>query len=115
MKCLLTSAPVLCFYDPRPEATVQCDASMSGLGACLLQDGNPVMYCFCALTSAETAYSQLEELLAITFALVRLDQFLYARPVTVITDHKPLVTIQSKPLGDAPLRLTANADDHSTL
>ena len=106
VKCLLTSAPVLRFYDPRREATVQCDASMSGLGACLLQDGNPVMYCSRALTSAETAYSQIEkELLAITFALVRLDQFLYARPVTVITDHKPLVAIQSKPLGDAPLRL----------
>ena len=106
VKCLLTSAPVLRFYDPRREATVQCDASMSGLGACLLQDGNPVMYCSRALTSAEKAYSQIEkELLAITFALVRLDQFVYARPVTVVTDHKPLVAIQFKPLGDAPLRL----------
>ena len=104
--CLLTSAPVLKFYDPRLEATVQCDASMSGLGACLLQEGNPVIYCSRALTTAEKAYSQIEkELLAITFALTRLDQFLYARPVTVVTDHKPLVAIQSKPLGDAPLRL----------
>ena len=106
VKCLITTAPVLRFYDPRREATVQCDASMSGLGACLFQDGNPVMYCSRALTSAEKAYSQIEkELLAITYALVRLDQFLYARPVTVITDHKPLVAIQTKPLGDAPLRL----------
>ena len=106
VKGLLTSAPVLHFYDPRREATVQCDASMSGLGACLLQDDNPVIYCSRALTSAEKAYSQIEkELLSITFALTRLDQFLYARPVTVITDHKPLVAIQHKPLGDAPLRL----------
>ena len=103
---LLTSAPVLSFYDPSLEATVQCDASMSGLGACLLQEGKPVIYCSRALTTAEKAYSQIEkELLAITFALTRLDQFLYARPVTVVTDHKPLVAIQSKPLGDAPLRL----------
>ena len=104
--CLLTSAPVLRFYDPSLEATVQCDASMSGMGACLMQEGNPVIYCSRALTTAEKAYSQIEkELLAITFALTRLDQFLYARPVTVVSDHKPLVAIQSKSLSDAPLRL----------
>ena len=61
IKCLLTTAPVLRFYDPRREATVQCDASMSGLGVCLLQDGNPVMYRSRALTSAEKAYSQIEK------------------------------------------------------
>ena len=72
----------------------------------ILQDGNPVMHCSRALTTAEKVFSEIEkELLSITFALTRLDQFLYARPVTVVTDHKPLVAIQYKPLGDAPLRL----------
>ena len=103
---LLTTAPVLKYYDPHDEATVQCDASSHGLGAVLMQRGNPVMYCSRSLTVAERAYSQIEkELLAITFALTRLDQYLYGRPVTVETDHKPLVAIHNKPLSDAPLRL----------
>ena len=106
VKSLLTSSPVLRFYDPLLEATVQCYASMSGLGAVLLKEGNPVMYCSRALSQAEKSYSQIEkELLAITFALTRLDQFLYGRSVTVESDHKPLVAIQAKALGDAPLRL----------
>ena len=103
---LLTTAPVLRFYDPHEEATVQCDASSHGLGAVLMQRGNPVMYCSRSLTTCEQAYSQIEkELLAITFALTRLDQYLYGRPVTVETDHKPLVAIHHKPLSEAPLRL----------
>ena len=106
VKVLLTSAPVLRFYDPRREATVQCDASKAGLGAVLLQDGHPVMYCSRSLTCAEQAYSQIEkELLAIVFAMTRLDQFVYGRTVTVQSDHKPLEAIMCKPLGDAPLRL----------
>ena len=103
---LLTTAPVLKFYDPRDEATVQCDASSHGLGAVLMQRGNPVTYCSRSLTACERAYSQIEkELLAITFAFTRLDQYVYGRPVTVETDHKPLVAIHNKPLSDAPLRL----------
>ena len=98
VKGLLTSAPVLRFYDPRREATVQCDASKAGLGAVLLQEGHPVMYCSRSLTQAETAYSQIEkELLAIVFAMTRLDQFVYGRPVTVQSDHKPLEAIMTKP------------------
>ena len=106
VKMLLTSAPVLKFYDPHSPATVQCDASSYGLGAVLLQGGQPVTYCSRSLTSCEIAYSQLEkELLAISFALTRLDQYVYGRHLTVETDHKPLVPIMAKPLCDAPLRL----------
>ena len=106
VKRLLTTAPVLRFYKPTADATVQCDASSYGLGAVLLQHGQPVTYCSRSLTSCETAYSQLEkELLAIAFAMTRLDHYVYGRRVTVETDHKPLVSIMSKPLCDAPLRL----------
>ena len=106
VKLLLTTAPVLKFYNPRAEATIQCDASSFGLGAVLLQEGRPVTYCSRSLTSCETAYSQIEkELLAIAFSMTRLDQYVYGRRVTVETDHKPLVPIMAKPLCDAPLRL----------
>ena len=41
---LVTEAPVLSYYDPSKELTIQCDASQSGLGAALLQNGIPIEY-----------------------------------------------------------------------
>ena len=38
----LSTAPVLRYYDVNKEVTIQADASMSGLGAALMQDGQPV-------------------------------------------------------------------------
>ena len=38
---LVTEAPVLCYYDPSQNLTIQCDASQSGLGAAILQNGRP--------------------------------------------------------------------------
>ena len=62
--CPVTRTPVL-----NEEVTIQCDASLSGLGAALLQKGQPVAYASRALTPAETRYAQIEkELLAIVFA-----------------------------------------------
>ena len=49
--------------------TLQCDASQSGLGTTLMQNGQPVAYASRALTMMETQYAQIEkELLAIVFA-----------------------------------------------
>ena len=44
IKKFLTETPVLRYYDVNKPITVQCDASQSGLGAVLLQDGQPVCY-----------------------------------------------------------------------
>ena len=42
IKHALTSEPVLLrYFDPEKEVTLQCDASKSGLGACIMQDGQP--------------------------------------------------------------------------
>ena len=38
IKQLATQAPILTYYDPQKPLTIQCDASQSGLGSCLLQD-----------------------------------------------------------------------------
>ena len=71
---MVTNAPVLCFYSLHDEVTIQCNASQSGLGAALLQNGQPVAYSSRALTSAETHYAQIEkELLAIVFACQHYD------------------------------------------
>ena len=45
------------------------------------------------------------EMLAICFALQRFDTYVYAKDVTVETDHKPLLSIVKKPLTTAPKRL----------
>jgi len=42
---------------------------------------------------------------AIVFAAKRFQQYVYGRPVTVQSDHKPLEVIVHKPLSKAPARL----------
>ena len=67
---LVTEAPVLAFYDPSSELTIQCDSSQKGLGAVLTQNGRPIAYASRALTDTETRYAQIEkEMLAIVFSL----------------------------------------------
>ena len=61
MKRLVSEAPVLRFYDPDNELSIQCDASQTGLGAALLQDGQPLAFVSRALTDTETRYAQLEK------------------------------------------------------
>ncbi len=106
VKELVTSAPVLRYYRPEEELTIQCDASQHGLGAAILQRGQPVAYASRALTPAETRYAQLEkEMLAVVFALNKFHQYTFGRHTTVLSDHKPLSSIIKKPLDSAPRRL----------
>ena len=44
IKRVITSLPVLAYFDKTKEHTIQCDASKKGLGAVLLQESKPVMY-----------------------------------------------------------------------
>ena len=39
----VTTTPVLRYYNLKEEVTIQCDASQSGLGAALTQNGQPVI------------------------------------------------------------------------
>jgi hypothetical protein len=98
---------LLKYYDLGKDTTIQCDASETGLGAAIMQDGCPVAYASRSLTSTERRYAQIEkECLAIVFACTRFDQFIYGKQhVAVESDHKPLETIFKKSLHDAPRRL----------
>ena len=106
-KGLVCEAPVLKFYDVTREVTVESDASLSGLGATLLQEGQPVAFASRALTPAEGRYAQIEkELLSVVFACERFDTYLFSQDIVhVITDHQPLETIFKKDLSSAPKRL----------
>ena len=107
LKQAVSATPVLRNYNLKEDITIQCDASQCGLGAALLQDGQPLAYASRALTDTEVNYAQIEnELLAIVFACERFDAYIYGRDcVRVHTNHKPLVSIFRKELCTAPKRL----------
>jgi len=85
---------------------LQCDASESGLGFSLLQEGQPVAYGARGLTSAEKNYAQIEkEMLAIVVGCEKFEQYIYGLKTRVETDHKPLVSITNKPIHRTPKRL----------
>ena len=59
VKQLIVESPVLKHFDPKADTELQCDASDKGLGACLMQDGQPVGNASRAMTSAEINYAQI--------------------------------------------------------
>ena len=106
IKEAVTSAAVLKYFDSSKPTEGSGDASSQGLGFVLTQEDHPVTYASRALTQAEQRYSQIEkELLAQVFGLEHNHQYVYGRRVILYTDHKPLVSISSKPLASAPKRL----------
>ena len=94
----VNEASTLAFNNPQEKLTIQCEASQTGLGAVLMQNGRPIAYTSRALTETETRYAQIEkEMLAIVFSLEKFHQFSFGRFVRIESDHKPLVTILQKP------------------
>jgi len=106
IKNLMCSEKELAYYDGSKPIVIQCDASTKGLGATLLQDGQPVTSASRSLTKSEKNYVAMElECLAMVFACQRFDQYIYGRKVTVETDHQVLEIITKKSLLAAPKRL----------
>jgi len=107
IKQLVTEAPVLRYYNVADPVTLQCDSSDFGLGATLLQLGQPVAFASRALSPVEQRYAQIEkEMLSIVFGCERFRQYICGREVVCVhTDHKPLEMIFQKPLMMTPKRL----------
>ena len=106
IKKILSTAPVLTYFDPSVRSMIQADASQYGLGACLLQRGKPAAYASRSLSPAECNYAQIEkELLAIVFACQKFHSYIYGFLTKVQTDHKPLESIVKRPLHKASPRL----------
>ena len=94
------------YYNRNKPVTLQCDASLKGLGACIIQDGRPIAFASKSLTDTETRYANIErELLAIVFGCKKFHTYLYSRSFMVETDHKPLEMISLKNLISAPVHL----------
>ena len=107
MKKLVVQHPVLKYYDVSEEVTLQREASERGLGATLMQNGQPVAFASRTLSTTEQRYAQIEkECLAIVFGCEKFSQYISRREkVTVESDHKPLQSIFKKSLLHAPMRL----------
>ena len=97
IKCRLCSHPVVLKL-PNMTATfvVSTDASDTGLGAVLSQEGHVVEYASRRLSRAEVNYSATDrELLAIVWAVEKWRQYLFGHRFAVFTDHRPLTYLQS--------------------
>lgn len=99
IKLLLMSADVLVHYNPEFPVRLITDASSYGIGCVIthILPGSvekPIAYASRTLSIAEQKYSQIEkEGLAIIFGLCKFNQYLYGRKFTLVTDHKPLISI----------------------
>ena len=72
----IASTQVLAYYNPKTQTVLQIDASMKGLGACLIQDKKPVYFAIKALTNAQKGYVDTElELLAVAWAMEKFHHF----------------------------------------
>lgn len=93
----ISALPVLRLFDPTLPVLVSVDASPVGVGAVLLQGGQPIEFASRTLTDTQRRYAQIEkELLAVLFGLQRFHQYVYGEKVVVETDHKPLLGILNK-------------------
>lgn len=104
---LVGSAPILRVFDPKLPVTVSVDASPYGIGAVLVQRGQPVEFTSRTLTENQCHYAQIEkELLAVQFGMRHFHHYVFGNQAALETDHKPLVGIVNKPIGLSPPRLS---------
>lgn len=95
-KQLLTTAPILAYFDPSKETRLYTDASTLGLGLLLLQkpdsDWQVVQAGSRFLTNTESRYAIIE--LECAWAIKKCHLFIAGLDnFTVVTDHNPLIPI----------------------
>ena len=82
------------YYDAKKSLILEVDASQKGIGVALMQDNRPVAYGSKTLTECQSRYSNIgREMLATVYGIQRYHSYLYGKSFTVISDHKPLMTI----------------------
>ena len=114
LKQILTSEPVLGYFDINKYSEITVDASPFGLSTIVTQkssstatDRKVIAYASRALSSMEHKYSQTEsEALAVVWDCERMHLFLYgADEFDIYTDHKALEVIYNKSSSKPPARI----------
>ncbi|KAA3480560.1 DNA/RNA polymerases superfamily protein [Gossypium australe] len=91
LKKILTEAPVLIQPEAGKEFAVYCDASHTGLGCVLVQEGKVVAYASRQLRPHEVNYPTHDlELATVVFTLKIWRHYLYGEKSIVYMDHKSL-------------------------
>jgi ribonuclease HI len=91
LKQKLTTAPVLVLPDVHKPFSVYCDASYTGLGCVLMQEGKVAAYSSHKLKVHEKNYPTHDlELAAVIHALKTWRHYLYGQKCDIYTDHKSL-------------------------
>jgi hypothetical protein len=103
---VLSSPPILRLPDLSKTMVLAVDSSGTGIGGVLMQehDGKycPVMYISRKLKPAETRYSTIErECLALVWAVKTLHPFLYGKDFILLSDHQPLVYLNSSKMNNS--------------
>lgn len=99
LKKILSGPLVVGHYNPDDEIYIAADASAYGIGARIYHrfpngQEQVIAYASKKLEAAQTNYGQIEkEALALVFAITKFHQYLFGHEFTLLTDHKPLVTI----------------------
>ena len=98
LRTLLTSAPILAQPDIEKPFDVVCDASGTGLGCVLMQEGRVIPYASRQLRKHEVNYSTDDlELAAVVHALKIWRHYLLGNVCHIYTDHKSVKYIFTQP------------------
>ena len=108
LKEALISAPILRFPTFDKPFYIYSDASLTGLGAVLMQEHNnimhPIQFVSKALNSAQRNYSTTKrEALALCFAVEAFRNIILDYKIEVFTDHLPLLGVMKKLTRDASI------------
>ena len=68
------------YFDPRKPTYLEVDSSLEGLGAALIQDGEPIAFASKSLTDTKKRYANIQrELLSIVFGCESFTLFCWAK------------------------------------